>query len=94
MLSMSTVSLRELREQLGTLVRSVATTGEEVVVTDSGTEVAVIVSLADYERLHEHADVADALRLQAMRSTPYTRLTLSEMLEQLGLDAAALGSGS
>jgi prevent-host-death family protein len=94
MLSMSTVSLRELREQLGTLVRSVATTGEEVVVTDSGTEVAVIISLTDYERLHEHADVADALRLQAIRSTPYTRLTLSEMLEQLGLEAEAIGSGS
>jgi prevent-host-death family protein len=94
MWSMSTVSLRELREQLGTLVRSVATTGEEVVVTDSGTEVAVIVSLTDYERLHEHADVADALRLQAIRSTPYARLTLAEMLEQLDLGAEAIGSGS
>ncbi len=90
---MSTVSLRELREQLGTLVRSVATTGEEVVVTDSGTEIAVIVSLADYERLHEHADIADALRLQAMRSAPFAKLTLSEMLEQLGLGAEAIGSG-
>jgi prevent-host-death family protein len=91
---MSTVSLRELREQLGTRIRSVATTGEEVVITDSGTEVAVIISLADYERLHEHADVADALRLQAMRSTPHTKLTLAEMLEQLGLGAEAIGSGS
>lgn len=91
---MSTVSLRELRERLGALVRSVATTGEEVIVTDSGTEVAVIVSMADYERLHEHADVADALRLQAMRSTPYTTLSLSEMLEQLGVGAEAFGRGS
>lgn len=91
---MSTVSLRELRERLGTLVRSVATTGEELVVTDSGTEVAVIVSMADYERLHEHADVADALRLHAMRSTPYSTLTLSKMLEQLSVGAEAIARGS
>lgn len=91
---MSTVSLRELRERLGALVRSVATTGAEVIVTDSGTEVAAIVSMADYERLHEHADVADSLRLRAMRSTPYTTLSLSEMLEQLGVGAEAIGRGS
>lgn len=94
MFNVSTVSLRELRERLGTLVRSVATTGEEVIVTDSGTEVAVIISMADYERLHEHADVADALRLRGMRSTPYTRLTLAEMLEQLGVEVEAIGRGS
>lgn len=94
MCNMSTVSLRELRERLGTLVRSVATSGEEVIVTDSGTEVAVIISMADYERLHEHADVADALRLQGMRSTPYTTLSLSEMLEHLGVGAEAIGRGS
>lgn len=90
MSNMSTHSLRELRAQLGAIVRGVATTGEEAVITDSGSEVAVIVSMADYERLHEHADVADALRLQAIRSTDFATLSMSEMLEGLGLDASSV----
>ncbi|MGQ0465968.1 MAG: type II toxin-antitoxin system Phd/YefM family antitoxin [Sporichthyaceae bacterium] len=61
---MSTVSLRELRDRLGAIVRDVAFTGHEVVITDNGREVAVIIGLEDYERLHEHADVADALRVR------------------------------
>ncbi len=48
--------------QLGAIVRGVAATGEEAIITDSGSEVAVIISMADYERLHEHADLLDALR--------------------------------
>ncbi|WP_280228919.1 type II toxin-antitoxin system Phd/YefM family antitoxin, partial [Nocardia cyriacigeorgica] len=59
---MSTHSLRDLRMQLGAIVRGVAATGEEAIITDSGSEVAVIISMADYERLHEHADLLDALR--------------------------------
>ncbi len=43
--------------QLGAIVRGVAATGEEAIITDSGSEVAVIISMADYERLHEHADL-------------------------------------
>lgn len=30
--------------------------------------------LADYERLHEHADIVDALRLQTIRSTDFRSL--------------------
>lgn len=82
--------MRELRAQLGAIVRGVATTGEEAIITDSGSEVAVIVSLADYERLHEHADVADALRLQTMRSTGLATMSMSAMLDALGLDAASV----
>lgn len=48
---MSTVSLRELRNNLGAVVREVAYTGREAVITDNGREVAVIISLEDYERL-------------------------------------------
>ncbi len=90
MLNMSTHSLKELRNRLGAIVREVAATGEEVIVTDSGTEVAVIVSMADYERLHEHADVVDALRLRGMRERPFAAMSMSEMLEALGVDPAAV----
>lgn len=90
MLNMSTVSLRDLRAKLGAVVREVATTGEEVIVTDSGTEVAVLISMADYERLHEHADIADALRLRRMRETPFETMSLSEMVTELGVDPASV----
>jgi antitoxin YefM len=70
-------------------VRTVAATGEEVIVTDSGTEVAVIISMTDYERLHEHADVADALWLRDLRTRSFTAMTLAEMLDALDVDADA-----
>ena len=89
MFNMSTHSLRDLRAQLGAIVRDVATSGEEAIITDSGTEIAVIISMADYERLHEHADVADALRVQNMRANAFNTMSLSEMLDALGVHAAA-----
>ncbi len=89
MFNMSTHSLRDLRAQLGAIVRDVATSGEEAIITDSGTEIAVIISMADYERLHEHADVADALRVQNMRANAFNTMSLSEMLDALGVNAAA-----
>ncbi len=82
---MSTLSLRDLRNKLGAVVREVAYTGHEAVITDSGREVAVIVSLDDYERLHEHADVADALRLRHMRAAGFTTMSLDDMLTALGV---------
>jgi antitoxin YefM len=91
MLHMGTHSLRELRAQLGSVVRQVATTGEEVIITDSGSEMAVIISMADYERLHEHADVADAIRIRQMRQVDYAAMSMSEMLDALGVDPAAAG---
>jgi antitoxin YefM len=90
---MSTYSLRDLRGNLGAVVRAVAATGEEAIITDSGTEVAVIVSLADYERLHEHADVVDALRLRDLRANPYRALPLADLLAELGVDAEAFAAG-
>ena len=82
---MSTLSLRDLRNNLGAVVREVAYTGHEAVITDNGREVAVIISLDDYERLHEHADVADALRLRDMRATGFTTMSLADMLDALGV---------
>ena len=90
---MSTHSLRDLRGSLGAVVRAVAATGEEAIITDSGTEVAVIISLADYERLHGHADVVDALRLRELRSTSFHVVSLAEMLDELGVDADAFAAG-
>ncbi|MFQ6329583.1 type II toxin-antitoxin system Phd/YefM family antitoxin [Nocardia sp. CWNU-33] len=87
---MSTHSLRDLRMQLGAIVRGVAATGEEVIVTDSGSEVAVIISMADYERLHEHADLVDVLRLRHMREEAYETMSMSEMLDALGVDPASV----
>ncbi|MFD4433889.1 type II toxin-antitoxin system Phd/YefM family antitoxin [Nocardia sp. NPDC058497] len=87
---MSTFSLRDLRANLGAVVREVATSGDEVIITDSGTEVAVLISMADYERLHEHADIADALRLRHMRETSFETMSLSEMVEELGVDPAVV----
>jgi antitoxin YefM len=83
--SMSTHSLRDLRNSLGAVVREVAYTGQEAVITDNGREVAVIVSLDDYERLHEHADVADALRLRDMRAAGFATMSLDDMLAALGV---------
>lgn len=90
---MSTHSLRDLRKSLGAVVRAVASTGEEAIITDSGTEVAVIISLADYERLHEHADVVDALRLRELRANPFRAVPLAEMLDELGVGADAFAAG-
>jgi len=84
--------LKDLRSNLGTVVRTVAATGEEVIITYSGTEVAVIISMADYERLHEHVDVADALRLRDLRARSFTAMTLAEMLDALDVDAAAFAA--
>jgi len=55
-------------DSLDSAVRAVVATGDEAVITDNGAEVAVIISTADYERLHEHADAADALRPRDLRS--------------------------
>jgi antitoxin YefM len=88
---MSTVSLRQLRDKLGSVVREVAHTGREAVITDNGREVAVIISLDDYERLHEHADVVDALRLREMRSESWASIPLAEMLDRLGVGLEELG---
>ncbi len=82
---MSTHSLRDLRNSLGSVVREVAYTGHEAIVTDNGREVAVIISMDDYERLHEHADVADALRLRDLRSAGFATVSLDDMLTELGV---------
>ncbi|PZS22047.1 MAG: hypothetical protein DLM61_26575 [Pseudonocardiales bacterium] len=61
-------------------------TGHEAVITDNGREAAVIISLDDYERLHEHADVADALRLRDIRAAGgYATMSLDDMLTELGV---------
>lgn len=54
-------------------------------ITDNGREVAVIIGLDDYERLHEHADIADALRLRELRSAGFATMSLDEMLTELGV---------
>lgn len=87
MLNMSTLSLSDLRNKLGSVVREVAMSGEEAIITDSGTEVAVIISMADYERLHEHADVADALRVRGMRAEGFAAMSMAEMMDALGVSA-------
>lgn len=85
---MSTHSLRDLRNNLGTVVREVAFSGHEAIITDNGREIAVIIALDDYERLHEHADVVDALQLRELRRSDYTTMSMAEMLEALGVDFA------
>lgn len=84
---MSTVKLSDLRSSLGNVVREVAHTGLEAIITDSGKEIAVIISIADYERLHEHADVADALRLRDLRANRFAAMTLPDMLNELDVSA-------
>lgn len=74
-------------------MRAVAATGEEAIITDSGTEVAVIISLTDYERLHEHADVVQALQLRELRVNSFRAMSLAEMLDALGVDADAFAAG-
>ena len=88
---MSTHSLRDLRNSLGTVVREVAYTGHEAIVTDNGREIAVIIGMEDYERLHEHADIADALRLRDLRAAGYRTMSLGEMLDALGVSVEDFG---
>lgn len=83
--TMSTLSLSELRGNLGNILRAVSHTGEEAIITADGKEIAVVISMADYERLHEHADVADALHLRDMREYNFTTMTLTDMLNELGV---------
>jgi antitoxin YefM len=85
MLNMSTHSLRELRANLGVVVREVAISGEEAIITDSGTEVAVIINMADYERLHEHADVVDSIRMRELRQGGFKSMSMAELLDKLGV---------
>lgn len=89
MLDMSTHSLKDLRANLGHVVREVAYSGQEAIITDSGTEIAAVVSMEDYERLHEHADVADALYLREKRASEFRTLSMAEMLEMLGVTEGA-----
>jgi antitoxin YefM len=83
--------LRDLRANLGKTVREVAYSGHEAIITDSGSEIAVIISMEDYERLHEHADVADALYLREKRASEYKTLSMAEMLQMLGVNDAPRG---
>lgn len=83
--TVSTLSLRALRDNLGNVVREVAHTGHEAIITDNGKEVAVIISIADYERLHAHADVVDALRLRDLRAAGYATMPLADMLAELNV---------
>ncbi|WP_211589035.1 type II toxin-antitoxin system Phd/YefM family antitoxin [Allorhizocola rhizosphaerae] len=88
---MSTHSLKDLRANLGHAVREVAYSGQEAIITDSGTEIAAIISMDDYERLHEHADVADALYLREKRSVDFETVSMAEMLEMLGVADVSRG---
>lgn len=90
---MGTMSLRELRDGLGNTVRAVAHTGNETIITDNGKEIAVIINIADYERLHEHADVVDALLLRDLRATRYATTPLADLLGELGVTADQFASG-
>lgn len=90
---MSTLNLTELRSNLGKVVRTVSVLGEEAIITDHGEEIAVVISMADYERLHEHADVATALHLRDMRKQHPTFMTLTEMLDALGVSLDEFAPG-
>lgn len=48
---MSTHDLRDLRWTLRSVVGEVAATGEAAIITDDTVEVAVIISMSDYESL-------------------------------------------
>jgi antitoxin YefM len=81
------MSLAELRSGLGQAAREVARTGEELIVTDHGRELVVIISMEDYERLHEHADVFDAIRLRRLQDAG-PPMSLAEAMAELGVSAA------
>lgn len=89
---MSTHSLRDLRNRLGTIVREVAYTGHEAIITDSGREVAVIISMDDYERLHEHADIVDSLRFRELRDSDDEVMSLEDVMDALGVSVDDLAA--
>ena len=88
---MSTVSLRDLRSNPGNVARAVTVGNEEAIIFDGDAEVAVLINLLDYERLHEHADTIDAERLRDMRTRFYEPITLPDMLRALGVAARGVG---
>ncbi|WP_378734991.1 type II toxin-antitoxin system Phd/YefM family antitoxin [Nocardia brasiliensis] len=81
----NTRNLHELSADIGTVIRDVVATGEDAIITDGGTEVAVIMSMADYERLHLYAELADAARPGYAGSTEFRAMSISEMLDLLGV---------
>lgn len=63
---MTAHTLKDLRAQLGTVVRqAVANPDEEHVITDNGTPIAVIMPLAELRRLRERVRIAELRRRSA-----------------------------
>jgi prevent-host-death family protein len=54
----------DLGPRLAAVVRHVASTGHPAVLTDGGREVAAIIDIADYRRLHELIELVNGLRLK------------------------------
>lgn len=81
----NTRNLHELSADITAVVRDVIATGEDAVITDDGTEVAVIMSMADYDRLHLYAELADAARPGYAGATEFRAMSISEMLDVLGV---------
>ncbi|WP_167837607.1 type II toxin-antitoxin system Phd/YefM family antitoxin [Nocardia altamirensis] len=86
----STRNLHELPTEIATVIRAVVATGEDAVIADGGTEIAVIMSIADYERLHEYADMADAARPGYVGESEVKAMSIAEMLNVLGVDPTAV----
>ncbi|WP_040739971.1 type II toxin-antitoxin system Phd/YefM family antitoxin [Nocardia tenerifensis] len=81
----NTRNLHELSADLAAVVREVVATGEDAVLTDDGVEVAVVMSMADYDRLHLYAELADATRPGYAGATEFRAMSISQMLDVLGV---------
>lgn len=54
---MTTLPLTEVRDNLSEIIESVATTGEERIITKNGRPVAVLLSFDEYESLLETVNI-------------------------------------
>ncbi|MEQ7128014.1 type II toxin-antitoxin system prevent-host-death family antitoxin [Actinopolymorpha sp. B11F2] len=66
-------------------LQQAGTVGHEAIITDSGRGVAVIISMDDYERLHEHADIVDSLRFRELRDSEDEVMSLEDVMDALGV---------
>lgn len=71
---MTTAALTEVRDNLSEIIDSVASTGEEWVVTKHGRPVAVILSFDEYESLIETVNIlSDESAMDAIREAEAER---------------------
>ena len=82
---MTTVTITDAKQHLGDLVEHARLRDEATVITKSGKEAAVLISLRLWEVLQKLQDRADLLEAEAVRDEPGEDVSLDQIKKDLGL---------